>query len=206
MNPSIPIRPRAVIFDLGKVLLDFDYMIAARTLSPRSRLAPEDFKRVLDQSPLLLQYESGRLTTAGFETEVRTLTGYTGTPGEFRDAFGDIFAGIPEMIALQDGLRRQGIPTYIFSNTNEIAVDHIRSRFPFFGRFDGLVLSYEIKSMKPEDASYGAVERLTGLQGPDLLYLDDRAENIAGAHSRGWQTIQHTSAADTPADVWSRIR
>ena len=200
-----PIRPRAVVFDLGKVLLDFDYNIAARTLSPHSRLGPDDFKQVLDQSPLLHHYESGRITTAEFEAEVRKLTGYAGTADHVRAAFADIFAEIPEMIALQDGLRRQGIPTYIFSNTNEIAVGHIRARYPFFGGFDGLVLSYEIGAMKPLGASYVAVERHTGLSGTELLYVDDRAENIAGGESRGWQSLLHVTPAITIAEVLRRI-
>lgn len=205
MSTPTPIRPQAVIFDLGKVLLDFDYRIAARTLSPHSRLGPEDFKQVLDQSPLLHQYESGRITTAEFEAEVRKLTGYAGTAEHFRAAFGDIFAEIPEMIALQDGLRRRGIPTYIFSNTNEIAVGHIRSRYSFFSGFDGLVLSYEIGAMKPHEASYIAVERHTGLGGTELLYVDDRAENIAGGAARGWQSLLHESPAVTIAEVLRRV-
>lgn len=199
------IRPQAVVFDLGKVLVDFDYHRAARALSPHSRLAPDDFRNVIDQSPLLYRYESGQLTSEGFEAEVRRLTGYTGFPEHFRGAFGDIFTEMPDMIALQQELRRQQVPIYLFSNTNEIAVNHIRRRFPFLGTFDGLVLSYEIGAMKPEPESYAAVERLTGLQGSALLYLDDRSDNIAGGAARGWQAILHESPAVSRAEVLRRL-
>lgn len=197
--------PRAVVFDLGKVLLDFDYHIAARTLSPHSRLPAVEFKQVIDQSPLLHRYESGTLTTAQFEAEVRQLTGYSGPATHFRNAFADIFAEIPDMTALHRGLREHGIPTYIFSNTNEIAVGHIRDRFPFFGNFDGFVLSYEIGVMKPAPDAYAAVERLTGATGPDLLYLDDRAENIETGARRGWRTILHTDPGATRAEVLKHL-
>jgi FMN phosphatase YigB (HAD superfamily) len=46
------------------------------------------------------------------------------------------------MTATQAALRANGIPTCIFSNTNPIAVRHIRTAFPFFANFDGYVLSY----------------------------------------------------------------
>ena len=197
--------PRAVVFDLGKVLLDFDYHIAARTLSPHSRLPAVEFKQVIDQSPLLHRYESGGISTAQFEAEVRQLTGYSGPATHFRDAFADIFAEIPDMIALHRELRDRGIPTYIFSNTNEIAVGHIRDRFPFFGNFDGFVLSYEIGVMNPAPDAYAAVERLTGATGPDLLYLDDRAENIEAGARRGWRTILHADPGITRAEVFRHL-
>ena len=190
-------RTRAVIFDLGKVLVDFDYRIAARAMSPHSRLAPDQFKQVIDQSPLLGQYESGRLTTAEFEAEVRRLTGYGGSPDHFREAFANIFEEIPEMTRLKDEIRQRGIPAFIFSNTNEIAVEHIRRQFPFFEGFDGFVLSYEIGAIKPDAEAYAAVERATGFRGPELLYLDDRADNIAGARPHGWQAILHETPAAT---------
>ena len=57
------------------------------------------------------------------------------------------------MIQLHAALRQQGIPTYIFSNTNELAVSHIRRTFPFFANFDGYILSYEHGAMKPDAGS-----------------------------------------------------
>ena len=204
-NPSAA-PPRAVIFDLGKVLLDFDYTRAARTLAPHSDLSPAEFKRVVDQSPLLHRYESGRMTTAEFVAEVRRLTGFRGPDDLFHGSFGDIFAEIPEMVALQRRLAGQGVPTYVFSNTNELAVAHIRQAFPFFGGFTGYIYSYEARSMKPDPGIYVALETLTGLQGADLLYLDDRAENIAHGAERGWRTILHADHAPSIRAVFEAFR
>lgn len=187
--------PQAVIFDLGKVLLDFDYTIAARTLAPHSDLPATEFKRVVDQSPLLHRYESGQITTAEFAAAVRRLTGFRGSDELFHGSFGDIFAEIPEMVALQRRLAEKGVPTYVFSNTNELAIGHIRRQFPFFGGFTGYIYSYEVRSMKPDPGIYEALERLTGFRGTDLLYLDDRAENIAHGAERGWRTVLHNDHA-----------
>jgi putative hydrolase of the HAD superfamily len=200
-----PRAPRAVIFDLGKVLLDFDYTRAARALSSHSALAPTEFKRVVDQSPLLHQFESGGLTNQEFYQEVSRLTQYRGSFDEFAAAFGDIFDEIEPMIALQRQLRERGIPTWIFSNTNDLAVGHIRRRYPFFAGFQGYVLSHEIGAMKPLPASYESVEARTGHRGADLLYLDDRLENIEGARQRGWRTIHHAVPAESIQQVLTAL-
>lgn len=193
--------PKVVVFDLGKVLLEFDFGRAARALSPMSATDPAGFQAAIDQSTLLLRYESGALTDEGFYGEIRRLTGYRGTFEDFAAGFSDIFGEIPPMIALQQTLRSRGIPTWIFSNTNDLAVSFIRSRFPFFGGFDGYVLSYKIGAMKPAPASYEAVERATGHRAADLLFLDDREENVMGAHARGWQILHHRDPAETVPHV-----
>ncbi|MCW5559030.1 MAG: HAD-IA family hydrolase, partial [Verrucomicrobiae bacterium] len=128
---------------------------------------------------------------------VRRQTGYRGTREEFRRNFSDIFWAIPEMIALHQGLKRRGVRTVLFSNTNALAVEHVRSRYPFFSDFDGWILSYEAGAMKPDARAYDAVESLTGCRGSTLLYVDDRPENIAAGRQRGWRTILHESPAVT---------
>jgi len=93
------------------------------------------------------------------------------------------------MVELHAELRRRGLPTYIFSNTNELAVRHIRSNFSFFSNFDGYILSYEHGAMKPGAKLYEVVERTTGRRGSEILYLDDRPENVEAGATRGWQVI-----------------
>lgn len=185
------------IFDLGKVLVDFDYTIAARKIAARSTKAPADLHAFLGSSPLLVQYESGRLTRQEFFAAVRDAIGYQDGLAEFGSYFADIFSEMPGTIALHAELRRCGFKTYIFSNTNDLAIEHVRARFPFFANFDGYIFSCEVGATKPERAIYEAMEKLCGRRGADLIYLDDRAENIAAGAARGWRAIQHLSCAET---------
>jgi HAD superfamily hydrolase (TIGR01509 family) len=104
---------------------------------------------------------------------------------------------MPEMVGLHQQLRASGVPTFILSNTNELAVGHIRARYPFFAGFDGYSLSYEQRSMKPDARIYEAVEEMSGCRGAELLYLDDRPENVAAGAARGWQAIEHVDPAVT---------
>lgn len=192
MNPVIA-------FDLGKVLVDFDYMIAARRIAARSTQPPENLHLFLSSSPLLVQFETGHATRQDFFEGVRNATGFHGTASEFGDFFADIFTSIEPMIALHAELRRRGFKTYIFSNTNDLAIELIRRNFPFFKNFDGYIFSYEVKAMKPDAPIYEALEKMTGRRGAEIIYIDDRAENIAGGAARGWRTILHESPEQSRA-------
>src|SRR5262249_41583197 len=98
--------------------------------------------------------------------------------------------------------RRQGFPAYIFSNTNDLAIGHIRGRFPFYRDFDGYVLSYEHGAMKPDAKLYEVVERETKRRGEEIVYIDDRPENVAAGAARGWRTILH----ETPGATRTALR
>lgn len=196
------IQPKAIIFDLGKVLLDFDYRIAGRKLAGQSNLAAQAFTDALLRPDLLLHYETGLLSNREFFQALCQKTGYRGDFDEFALGFGDIFTPIDPMIALQLELRRKGHSTFIFSNTNELAVNHIRRAYPFFAGFDGYIFSFEHRCMKPDAGLYAIVEKISGCSGPELLYLDDRLENIQAAAVRGWQIILH----ETPEKTLARMQ
>jgi putative hydrolase of the HAD superfamily len=191
------VLPEAVVFDLGKVLLDFDYSRAASGLAANSTASAAEISRLINQSPLLFRYETGLISKQEFYEAVRSGIGFRGNLEEFGRVFGDIFEPIPEMIELQAALKQKGFPTYIFSNTNELAVAHIRQNFAFFGGFDGYVLSYEHFAMKPHEKLYEAVEKTTGRDRGKIIFLDDRPENIAVAAARGWRVILQETPART---------
>jgi HAD superfamily hydrolase (TIGR01509 family) len=193
-----------VIFDLGKVLVDFDYSIAAPKIAARTRMSPLELISFFMRSPLLLQYETGLITSQEFYREVSAGTGFAGSFDEFAGFFGDIFDPIEPMIQAHASLRQRGIPTYIFSNTNELAIQHVSRNYPFYQTFDGHILSYQHKAMKPDARLYEVVERLCGRRGSSVLYLDDRPENVAAGAARGWQVILHESP-DKSCEAFERL-
>jgi FMN phosphatase YigB (HAD superfamily) len=185
--------PPVFIFDLGKVLVDFDYSIAAEKIAARSEKAPQDLHAFLGSSPLLVEYESGRLTREQFYTAIKEAIGFGSDLEEFGGYFADIFVEMPGTIALHAELRNRGFKTFIFSNTNDLAIEHVRRNFPFFNNFDDYIFSYEVGAMKPEAKIYEAMEKMCGRRGADLIYIDDRPENIAAGAARGWRTVLHES-------------
>ena len=192
-------KSKVVVFDLGKVLVDFDYSIAARKVAARSAKPLGDLISLLSTSPLIIQYECGQVTRREFYEKVRDAVGFQGTLEEFGGYFADIFTEMPAMIALHAELRRRGVPTYIFSNTNGLAIEHIKRNFPFFKNFDGYIYSHEIGAMKPDPKIYAAMEKVCDRRGADIIYLDDRSENVQGGLARGWKSVLHETPEKTRA-------
>ncbi|MFZ4817164.1 MAG: hypothetical protein ACOYLU_00810 [Limisphaerales bacterium] len=103
--------PRAVVFDLGKVLLDFDYRILARRMATQSSVSADEILTVVNQTPLLHRYETGLMSDREFYDAVVSATGFRGAEEEFLNWFGDIFTEITPMVKLQEALVRRGVPT-----------------------------------------------------------------------------------------------
>ena len=190
-----------IVFDLGKVLVDFDYSIAARKVAARSGKSLQDLASFLSASPLLVQYESGGINRQQFFEQIRGAVGFQGDLAEFGGYFADIFTEIPEMVALNQELRRRGLKTYIFSNTNDLAIEHVGRNFPFYKNFDGYIYSCDVGAMKPHAKIYAAMEKLCGRGGADIVYLDDRLENVQAGAARGWRAILHETPEKSRAHL-----
>ena len=191
----------ALIFDLGKVLVDFDYRQAAKQIARRAQSSPDVIRKLIDQSHLLHRFEMGQISSEQFFDEVRTVTGFDGSLEEFAPLFADIFVPVDEMIELHREVKAQGFLTYVLSNTNALAVGHIRRAFPFFAHFDDYIFSFEHGAMKPDERIYRVVEDLTGRNGADLIFIDDREENLLPAAALGWRTILQETPARTRAHL-----
>ncbi|EFN54145.1 hypothetical protein CHLNCDRAFT_135540 [Chlorella variabilis] len=180
--------PKAVIFDLGKeVLLE----LFGHAAQPTGLLDKWGGRSLVEQ------LERGALTNQQFYEAVVEASGLQVDYATFAQLYADIFTAIPPMIAQQQLLAIEGVPTYLLSNCSGLHIDDVRRRHPFMASFAGLCLSYEVCSFKPDPAIYEAAERLAGLQGADLAFIDDRADNAAAAAARGWQAIHHTSPQGT---------
>ena len=90
----------AVCFDLGKVLLHFDWKPMLDRVAKKSPLPPEKIAQLLKEDPQVLVYEAGGITSAKFFAHLKKLLKYKGTTKELRAAFVEIFTPLPEHIAL----------------------------------------------------------------------------------------------------------
>ncbi len=184
------------------MLVDFDYAIAANRIAARSTQPPENlhtFSQQLSPARPIRNRLGGR--SRSFLSRLRNATGFLGDLVEFGACL-PIFHADRTMIALHAELRQRGLKTYIFSNTNDLAIRHIRRNYPFFQNFDGYILSYEIKAMKPDAPIYEALEQMTDKRGDESFTLMTRAENIVGGVERGWRTILH----ETPEQSQSALK
>ena len=195
---------KIIIFDLGNVLLSFDFQVAANQLAKHAQLSASEIVRLINQSKLLHEFERGEISSEEFYAEVAQASKYQESLDQFRMDFSNIFEEIQPMVDFFRQLKRNGNRVALFSNTNEMATEFIRKKFSFFSDFDAIFLSYQHGLMKPNAALYRKVETSLGRSGKELFFIDDRPENIAAAIECNWSGITHTNAPQTikAANSW----
>ena len=95
---------------------------------------------------------------------------------------------IPHSIRLKKALRDKGIPVFALTNFGIGTWAVAEPAYPFLKEFDRHYISAEMKVIKPEARIYEMVEADCGIAPERLLFTDDKADNIAAAAARGWQT------------------
>ena len=179
----------AVCFDLGKVLLHFDWQLMLDRVAEKSPLPPEEISRLLKEDRQVLTYEVGGITSAKFFSHLKKRLKYKGAAKELRACFSDIFTPLPDHIALA-ALLAPHYPLAIISNTNEAHIVHAEATYSFFSLFPVRIYSHQVKAMKPDRAIYQAARAaLGGIDPLEILFIDDIEANILGAVQLGWQTI-----------------
>ncbi len=95
---------------------------------------------------------------------------------------------IPHSVSLLRQLRRRGVPVFALSNFGIETFEIATPEYPFLAEFDRSYISGHMGVTKPGTEIYARVEADCGLPPESLLFTDDRADNIATAAARGWQT------------------
>lgn len=108
---------------------------------------------------------------------------------------------IPHSVRLMRALRTNGVPVFALSNFGDDTFDMAVRHYPFLAEFDRAFISGRLRVTKPDPAIYAVVEAESGHPPGELLFTDDKAENIEAARARGWGTL----AFDGPARLAARL-
>lgn len=175
---------RAFLFDIGNVLLKFDFSVAMqRTLALSEVHDPIEATSQIDR--IKLGYEDGQIDRAAFLRGVFDVLRYRGTEEEFVASWEDIFTVNEPMVALVERLHGR-FPLYLLSNTSDIHRDYIFRRYDFFQRFTAGTYSYEVKASKPGREIYEIAQRQLGIDPATTFFIDDLLPNIETARSLGF--------------------
>ncbi|RMF40955.1 MAG: HAD family phosphatase [Alphaproteobacteria bacterium] len=179
--------PRAVVFDIGNVLINWDPDLLYARLIPdaEDRAA---FFRATRIEEMNAEVDRG----ADFHDHIYAHAAEYPEHAELIRAWHDRWAemlrpAIDGSIALLRLLRRRGVPVHALSNFGAGSFDLACTIYPVLSEFDVPVISGREGHVKPEPEIYEILERRTGLSGADLFFTDDRPENIGAARRRGWQ-------------------
>ena len=185
---------RTIVFDLGKVLLDFNIRLISERLARYCRSTPDEIHRMIFMSPLEKQIDQGAIDPHDFFDVLKERLSLRMKYEDFVPVWCDIFTEIPGMKGLIDRLAGN-YPLALLSNTNQLHFDYILNQYPFVRNFDHSFLSFRLKESKPSPAIYRAVIDGTGLSPRDLFYFDDIAEYVNGARHAGIPAVRFESAA-----------
>lgn len=189
--------PQFIYFDLGNVLLYFDHMRGARQMAEVAGIAPQLAYEVVFQNDLEYRYERGDIDCHGFREEFCRRTNTSPDFQQLKYAAAAIFEPNEAVQELARRLHRGGHRLGVLSNTCAAHWEYcIDGRYPLLNQcFEKYALSYELKSMKPDAAIYARSAQLAGVKPEQILFIDDRPENVQGAQAQGWDAVLYESAS-----------
>ncbi|MFZ4764273.1 MAG: HAD family hydrolase [Roseimicrobium sp.] len=179
---------RTFLFDIGNVLVRFDFSLAMQRFAQLSEVTPEQLPAILER--FKGRYESGQMSDDEFISAISAQTGFRGSREEFATIWSDIFTENEPMVALVEQLASQH-PLYLFSNTNGLHKDWLFRKFDVFRHFTGGIYSHEAQCMKPHEDMYRVAIQTFHLDPVSTLYIDDLADNIATGQRLGFACHQY---------------
>ena len=196
----------AVLFDYGMVLS-----------GPPDSAAWQRIRTIthLDEEPLHREYwahrhdyDRGALSGVAFWHKAAAGAGIVLTPQQIAqliDADTDLWSQINQpMLDWAQRLQHAGIRTGILSNIGDAMTTGLLKRHEWLNAFDHHTWSYALKLAKPELEIYQAAAKGLDTQPANILFIDDRAENIAAAQVLGMQAIQYTDHTSFEREMRNR--
>ncbi|MCM8786591.1 MAG: hydrogenase maturation protease [Candidatus Omnitrophica bacterium] len=177
-------------FDLGGVLFDFDYNIALKKIKKDLSVSVDTVIDAFFKKDFTLDYEMGIVTDYEFYTKFKTNFAPTLTYQEFIDVWCDIFIPKEKIIDLVERLHYIH-KIILISNINRLHFEFLYKKYPkVFSFFSDLILSYKLKSIKPQRRIYEELQKRFNVSFADIIYIDDRVDLMPYAKQLGLNCIQ----------------
>lgn len=194
----------AIVFDLGNVLLPFDYTVAIEKLN---QIEPKLGNRFIEfynsNYHLHRDFEKGIISETSFLDTMLNAVEQKINAETFCKIFSDIFTVNENVVSLLPKLKKD-YKLFLLSNTNSIHKEFGWKKYEFLNNFDKMILSHEVKSLKPEEKIYREVEKASGLSSSKHFYIDDIPEYVRAAKKMGWDAVVFTGYEKLVFDLQER--
>jgi FMN phosphatase YigB (HAD superfamily) len=199
-------QPRFIYFDLGNVLLYFDHHLAARQMGEVAGVPEQAVWDLVFATDLELRYEAGEVDDRGFYEIFCRRTDTRPDYDAFLLAGSAIFRPNVSIYPVLNGLLTAGHRLGVLSNTCPAHWAYCYPRgYDILSRgFEKYALSYELRSCKPSPEIFAGAARLAGVAPSEIFFIDDMAQNVAGARASGFDAVQYTTTPQLVADLRSR--
>ncbi|MEM9636241.1 MAG: HAD family phosphatase [Pseudomonadota bacterium] len=180
-------QPKAVIFDIGNVLIEWQPERFYDAVIGRERR--EAMFDTVDLHGMNERVDRGEHFTETIYAQAEATPEWGAEIRMWHDRWIEMASPvIAQSVRLMKALQARGVPVFSLTNFGVESYDYAATHYPFLREFDRDFISGHMQVTKPDPDIYAQLEQASGLSGADLIFTDDRAENIAVAASRGWQT------------------
>jgi 2-haloacid dehalogenase len=195
-------KPSIVVFDIGGVLIDWNPRYLYRKLFAEDTTAMEEFLNSVCTPDWNLQQDAGR----PWKEAVDDLSDRYPEKAELIAAYDlnwdEMVSGpIPGTADLLWELKRRGTPVYCITNFSVDKLNRARERFEELNAFDGIVVSGEVRLLKPDAAIYRRLLDQHDLRAEDTLFIDDVEQNVEGARTVGMHAVRFVDAETLRNDL-----
>ena len=180
---------KAVIFDLGNVLVNYDIKKASRRFSEAGGISELRIWAHFFLSKFEQAYTRGEISTYEFYREACKVFKKPVSYKLFKHYWNDIFWENPGMDKLLTRLKKH-YPLYLISNTNALHFTYIKKNFKLLRHFDRKFPSHEVGARKPDLKIYRRVLRKIELRPGETVFIDDMKTFIAGARKVGMHALR----------------
>ncbi|MDZ7838611.1 MAG: HAD-IA family hydrolase [Actinomycetota bacterium] len=168
---------KLVIFDIGKVILNFDHHLTSQSLAGFCPYSEPEIYNMIFEDLLFYDYEEGKVSSKTYFRRIKEKLSLEINYDHFFCIWGDIFTMIAGMEDIVSRLQNK-VKLYALSNTDEMHFLYLKDKFRVFNYFERIILSYEVHARKPDYAIYKETLRQAEIPADNSLFIDDIAQNV----------------------------
>lgn len=202
-SPSTATKLRAIIFDIGRVLIRVNVARAMTDLAHGVSLSPEEVWSALERDPRWRDWQEGRMSPRDWHLHVSRRLGSQLSFEQFVEVWNRALDPTP---IHEDGFLAKLAKQYrlaVLSNTDPLHVAHLEKTFGFFELFPARIYSCSVGASKPDPVIYKAALQACKVRAQDALYVDDIPAYVQAASQLGMHGIVFQSADQLQSDLRS---
>jgi FMN phosphatase YigB (HAD superfamily) len=196
-----PRKVRAVIFDIGRVLIRIDVARAMQGMASGLSLSPEELWTAIEKDPRWKDWQEGRIAARDWHLHVKQRFGGSATFEQFCDTWNLVLDPTPiqgiELFEKLSAKYRLGL----LSNTDPIHVACMESQYEFFRYFSARVYSCVVGASKPSPVIYKEALKACRSRAEEAVYIDDIEGYVGEARRLGMLGVQFRSPEQLVADL-----
>ncbi len=192
------------VFDLGGVLIDWNPRYLYRKIFGADEAAMEHFLANICTSNWNTQQDAGRTLAEGCELLKKQHPEHAEYIDAWLHRYDEMLGGpIQGTVDILSELRARGVPVYALSNWSSETFPAAQRRFKFLNWFDGMVLSGNVKLIKPDPRIFHLLFDTHAVRPAESVYIDDLPHNVETANALGMHGIRFTDSAALRAELVS---